>query len=82
VSVDAGVAICYSREALRKGLLMAIAQELLDILVCPVDKVKVGYTEDRVGLRCPKCGRVYPLRDGIPVMLVGEAKVAGAGVED
>jgi uncharacterized protein YbaR (Trm112 family) len=58
---------------------MAIAQELLDILVCPVDKVKVGYTEDRAGLRCPKCERVYPVRDGIPVMLVGEAKVVRPG---
>jgi len=58
---------------------MAIAQELLDILVCPVDKTKVSYAEDRGGLRCPKCGRVYPVRDGIPVMLVGEAKVAGEG---
>jgi uncharacterized protein YbaR (Trm112 family) len=52
---------------------------LLDILVCPEDKVKVGYTEDRAGLRCPKCGRVYPVRDGIPVMLVGEAQVEGEG---
>ncbi len=58
---------------------MAIAQELLDILVCPVDKTKVGYTEDGSGLRCPKCGRIYPVRDEIPVMLVGEAKVAGEG---
>jgi hypothetical protein len=58
---------------------MAIAQELLDILVCPVDKMKVAYTEDRTGLRCPKCGRVYPVRDGIPVMLVGEAKMEGEG---
>jgi uncharacterized protein len=81
VSVDAGVRICYSREALRRGLLMAIAQELLDILVCPVDKVKVGYTEDRAGLRCPQCGRVYPVRDGIPVMLVAEAQVVGKAQE-
>ena len=58
---------------------MAIAQGLLDILVCPVDKTKVSYTEDRAGLRCPKCGRIYPVRDGIPVMLVGEAKIAGEG---
>jgi uncharacterized protein len=60
---------------------MAIAQELLDILVCPEDKVKVGYTEDRAGLRCPKCGRIYPVREGIPVMLVGEAQVVGEGRE-
>jgi uncharacterized protein len=58
---------------------MAIAEELLNILVCPLDKAKVAYTEDRAGLRCPKCGRVYPVRDGIPVMLVGEAKVVGEG---
>jgi len=60
-------------------MVMEIARELLDMLVCPVDKVKVSYTEDRAGLRCAKCGRVYPVRDGIPVMLVGEAKVMGEG---
>ncbi|HME11735.1 MAG TPA: Trm112 family protein [Candidatus Acidoferrum sp.] len=54
---------------------MAIAQELLDILVCPVCKTKVVYTADKTGLRCGTCRRVYPVRDEIPVMLPEEAKI-------
>lgn len=54
---------------------MAIAQELLDILVCPVCKTPVTYTEDKKGLKCGTCHRVYPVRDDIPVMLPEEATV-------
>jgi uncharacterized protein len=54
---------------------MGIAQELLDILVCPVCKTPVKYTEDKAGLKCATCHRVYPVRDDIPVMLAEEAKV-------
>jgi len=44
-----------------------VPQELLDILVCPVDKAKVHLEGDR--LICEKCGRAYPIHDGIPIML-------------
>lgn len=54
---------------------MAIPTELLDILVCPVDKEKVELKADGSGLKCTKCSRVYPVRDDIPVMLVDEATV-------
>lgn len=54
---------------------MAIAQELLDILVCPLCKTPVKFTDDKAGLKCGTCHRVYPVRDDIPVMLVEEAKV-------
>ncbi|HAX44940.1 MAG TPA: hypothetical protein DCY80_20565 [Solibacterales bacterium] len=54
---------------------MSISQDLLDILVCPVDKTPLVLTEDGTGLRCPECGRVYPIRDGIPVLLVDEATI-------
>lgn len=54
---------------------MAISQELLDILVCPVCKTPVKLTADSAGLKCATCRRVYPIRDEIPVMLVEEAKV-------
>jgi len=54
---------------------MALSQDLLDILVCPVCKEPVQLTEDNAGLRCPRCRRVYPVRDDIPVMLVDEARV-------
>jgi uncharacterized protein len=50
-----------------------LPQELLDILVCPVDKAKVR--QDGSRLVCDQCGRAYPVRDGIPVMLVDEAEM-------
>lgn len=55
---------------------MAISQELLDILVCPVCKSPVTLTPDNSGLKCQTCRRVYPIRDDIPVMLPEEATVA------
>lgn len=54
---------------------MAISQDLLDILVCPLCKEPVKLTEDGRGLKCGACRRVYPVRDDIPVMLVDEATV-------
>ena len=50
-----------------------ISKELLDILACPLCKVEVRLEEDR--LVCTECGRRYPIRDGIPVMLIDEAEV-------
>ena len=54
---------------------MAVSQELLDILACPLCKLKVTLTADSSGLRCDECHRVYPIRDDIPVMLVDEATI-------
>ena len=54
----------------------SVPQELLDILVCPVDKAKVHLQNDR--LVCEQCGRAYPIRDGIPIMLEEEAEMPGA----
>jgi uncharacterized protein YbaR (Trm112 family) len=54
---------------------MAISKELLDILVCPLDKAPVHMKPDGSGLKCEKCSRVYPIKDDIPVMLVDEAKI-------
>ena len=58
-----------------------LPKELLDILVCPLDKAKVQ--PEGMTLVCEKCGRAYPVRDGIPIMLVDEATLptAQAGAE-
>ena len=48
-----------------------IDSQLLKILVCPVCKTEVKLEEER--LVCSQCGRRYPIRDGIPVMLPEEA---------
>ena len=58
-----------------------IPKDLLDILACPLDKAEVrldagGGAE---ALVCTACGRRYPVRDDIPVMLVEEAVLPAAG---
>lgn len=52
---------------------MALDQRLLDILVCPACHGEVEHKERRKVLVCAACGLQYPVRDGIPVMLVEEA---------
>jgi LSD1 subclass zinc finger protein len=54
---------------------VAVDPELLKILVCPECKTPVTLTEDKQGLRCATCRRVYPIRDDIPIMLVDEARI-------
>jgi uncharacterized protein len=56
---------------------MAIPQDLLEMLVCPVCKERVLLLDDQSGLKCPLCRRIYPVRDEIPVMLPEEASIAG-----
>jgi uncharacterized protein len=55
--------------------LMAISQDLLEILACPACKAKVELKPDGSALKCVECRRVYPIRDDIPVMLVDEATI-------
>ena len=45
---------------------------LLEVLACPVCKTEVVPQGD--ALSCRHCGRQYPIRDGIPVMLVESAE--------
>jgi hypothetical protein len=52
---------------------MAVDPALLEILVCPECKTPVRLVHDDTGLKCDTCGRVYPIKDDIPVMLIDEA---------
>ncbi len=52
---------------------MALDPRLLEILICPACHGEIRPVNDEAGLECLKCGRVYPVRDGIPVLLVDEA---------
>lgn len=52
-----------------------LTKELLDILVCPKCKGPVSMNESKDGLVCPACRLEYEIRDGIPIMLVDEARV-------
>ena len=45
---------------------------LLEIIVCPACRAEVRPVADE--LLCQGCGLAYPVRDGIPVLLVDEAR--------
>jgi uncharacterized protein YbaR (Trm112 family) len=53
---------------------MALDPKLLEILACPDDKGPLLYFADEDSLYNPRLKRRYPVRDGIPVMLVDEAE--------
>jgi uncharacterized protein YbaR (Trm112 family) len=50
-----------------------IDKELLDILACPACKADVKLEGERIV--CTKCGRRYPIRNDIPIMLIDEAEM-------
>jgi hypothetical protein len=53
---------------------MAIAPELLEILVCPKCKGDLEHrTESPEELRCHACRLAYRVEDDIPIMLIDEA---------
>jgi uncharacterized protein YbaR (Trm112 family) len=51
-------------------------KELLEILACPKCKQPVEYlaAEERIVCTNADCGLRYPVRDGIPIMLIDEAE--------
>jgi len=53
-----------------RGACDVIDPELLEILACPACKTPVKLEDEF--LVCHRCGRRYPIRDGIPVMLIEE----------
>ncbi|MHC4924221.1 MAG: Trm112 family protein [Planctomycetota bacterium] len=58
-----------------------IDQALLEILACPLDKAPVRPEKEGdviTWLVCEECGRRYPVRDDMPVMLPEEAELPGA----
>ncbi|MBT5649273.1 MAG: Trm112 family protein [Rhodospirillaceae bacterium] len=51
-----------------------IDPKLLEILVCPLTKGPLTYDRDAQELVSEKAQLAYPIRDGIPIMLVDEAR--------
>lgn len=48
--------------------------KLLEILVCPVTKTPLRYDEARQELISDKAKLAFPIREGIPIMLIDEAR--------
>ena len=53
-------------------------EDLLKILACPLCKGELTPTASGDGLLCPPCALVYPIRNGIPIMLPDEALPANS----
>ena len=53
---------------------MTFDEALLEKLVCPLSRTPLRYDEAKEELISNAAGVAYPIRDGIPVMLVEEAR--------
>ena len=49
-----------------------IDEKLLGVLACPDCKAPVELADEKIV--CTGCGKRYPIRDGIPIMLIEEAE--------
>jgi uncharacterized protein YbaR (Trm112 family) len=55
---------------------MPIDAQLLEILACPdTHHAPLSYDAGEQTLTCTQCGRIFEIRDGIPVLLLDEARL-------
>ena len=62
-----------------------LTAKFIEKLACPVCKRSLAPADDKSSLLCVPCGLLYPIREGIPVLLADEAlKMQGQepGVKD
>jgi uncharacterized protein YbaR (Trm112 family) len=52
--------------------------KLLEVLVCPQTRTPLRYDRDRQELISDRARLAYPVRDGVPIMLIDEARELGA----
>ena len=60
---------------------LGVDVKLLEILVCPLTKGSLRYDREAQELISDQAGLAYPIRDGIPIMLVDEARSLDVGGE-
>jgi len=51
-----------------------VSADLLDLLVCPSCHTKLAWAYEVAELACNGCGLAYPVREGIPILLVDQAR--------
>jgi uncharacterized protein YbaR (Trm112 family) len=56
------------------GATREIDPKLLEILVCPVSRTRLTYDREKGELVSKAAKLAYPIRDGVPIMLAGEAR--------
>ncbi|WP_105374481.1 Trm112 family protein [Neorhizobium huautlense] len=54
--------------------LSKVDPKLLDLLVCPLSKGRLSFNRETNELISERARLAYPIRDGIPIMLVSEAR--------
>jgi uncharacterized protein len=56
---------------------LAITPEFIETfrVVCPACRGRVELKPDSSGIKCLECRRLYPVRDGIPALVVEEATI-------
>ena len=52
--------------------------KLLEVLVCPQSRSTLRYDRERQELISERARLAYPVRDGVPIMLIDEARELGA----
>jgi uncharacterized protein YbaR (Trm112 family) len=52
--------------------------KLLEVLVCPQSRTPLRYDRERQELVSERARLAYPVRDGVPIMLIDEARELGA----
>ncbi|UEM03511.1 Trm112 family protein [Skermanella rosea] len=62
----------------KPGSAAKVDPKLLEILVCPLTKGPLRYDAAAQELISDRAGLAYPIRDGIPIMLVDEARTLDA----
>ncbi len=58
---------------------MSLDPQLLEILACPdTHHAPLTLDEAEQTLTCVECGRIFEIRDGLPVLLLDEARLPAA----
>ena len=63
-----------SKVEVETGLDQKFASSMLEALVCPVTQSLLEYNSDTEELIARMAGLAFPIRDGIPIMLVDAAR--------
>lgn len=53
-----------------------LSKQLLEVICCPIDKSDLKYNRLAKTLTCSKCKFIYPIREGIPILLPPEMQDA------
>ena len=54
--------------------LSKVDPKLLELLVCPLSKARLSFNRETNELISEKAKLAYPIRDGVPIMLISEAR--------